>query len=305
MSIKLRSDLLLLLTAAIWGLAFVAQRVGMQDTGPLAFNASRFLLGALVLVPVVRARARTGGPGGGPPAPWRLDLRRGLVLGLVLLGGATLQQMGVVYTTAGKAGFITGLYVVLVPVLGLAVGQRTGGRTWLGGLLAVAGLYLLSVTGTLHMARGDLLVFIGAFFWAVHVLFIARWAPRTEPVRLAMLQFLVCGVVSLVAALILEPESWGGLRGAFWPIVYAGVMSTGVAYTLQVVAQRHAPPAHAAIILSLEAVFAVLGGLVMLGESLSLRGWTGCALMLAGMILSQLAPRRPEKDSRVPPAPAT
>jgi drug/metabolite transporter (DMT)-like permease len=301
MSSKLRSDLLLLLTAAIWGLAFVAQRVGMDHTGPLAFNASRFLLGALVLVPVVRARSRTGGPGGGPPDRWGADLRRGLVLGLVLLGGATLQQVGVVYTTAGKAGFITGLYVVLVPVLGLVVGQRTSGRTWLGGLLAVVGLYLLTVTGTLHMARGDLLVLIGAVFWAAHVLLIGRWAPRTEPVRLAMLQFATCGVASLLAALVLEPDSWPGLRGALWPILYAGLLSTGVAYTLQVVAQRSAPPAHAAIILSHEAVFAVLGGLVLLGETLSPRGWIGCALMLTGMILSQLAPQR----KPVPQAPAT
>jgi len=308
MSDKLRSDLLLLLAAAIWGLAFVAQRLGMEHTGPLAFNASRFLLGALVLLPVMRARARTGGPGGGPPAPWRQDLRRGLVLGLVLFGGATLQQVGVVYTTAGKAGFITGLYVVLVPVLGLAVGQRTGPRTWAGGLLAVVGLYLLSVTGRLHMEQGDLYVLGGAFFWATHVLFIARWAPRTEPVRLAALQFAVCGVISLLAALVLEPDSWQGLHGALGPILYAGLLSTGVAYTLQVVAQRHAPPAHAAIILSLEAVFAVLGGLALLGESLPLRGWVGCALMLAGMILSQLAPARrtsPRQTSGAPQTPAT
>jgi drug/metabolite transporter (DMT)-like permease len=289
---KLRSDLLLLLAAAIWGLAFVAQRLGMEHVEPFTFNAARFALGAAALVPVVRARSRTGGPGGGPPAPWRLDLRRGAVLGLVLFGGATLQQFGVVYTTAGKAGFITGLYVVLVPFLGLFVGQRTHGRTWVGALLAVAGLYFLSITGRLHMQKGDVLVLLGAFFWATHVLLIGRWAPRTEPVRLAALQFAVCSLVSLPLALGLEDPTVSGLRGALGPILYAGLLSTGVAYTLQVVAQRQAPPAHAAIILSLEAVFAVLGGMMMLGESLAARGIAGCVLMLAGMILSQIEPRR-------------
>ena len=291
MTPKLRSDLLLLLAAAIWGLAFVAQRLGMEHVEPFAFNAARFALGALALIPVVRARSRTGGPGGGPPAPWRRDLRRGAVLGGVLFGGATLQQFGVVETTAGKAGFITGLYVVLVPFLGLCVGQSTHGRTWVGAVLAVVGLYLLSITGTLHMQQGDVLVLLGAFFWAVHVLLIGRWAPRTEPVRLAALQFAVCSLLSLPLALGLEEPTWQGLRGALGPILYAGLLSTGVAYTLQVVAQRQAPPAHAAIILSLEAVFAVLGGMVMLDESLGARGIAGCVLMLTGMIVSQLEPR--------------
>jgi drug/metabolite transporter (DMT)-like permease len=297
MTPKLRAELLLLLAAAIWGLAFVAQRLGMEHTGPLAFNGTRFALGAAVLVPLVRARGRRPAGQGAPPAPWPQDLRRGLILGLVLFGGATLQQFGVVFTTAGKAGFITGLYVVLVPILGLAVGQRTGRGTWLGAALAVAGLYFLTMTGSLAMAKGDLLVLLGAFFWSTHVLLIARYAPQTDPVRLACLQFAVCAVLSLLAAAVFEDRaSWAGLAGAIGPILYAGLLSTGVAYTLQVVAQRQAPPAHAAIILSLEAVFAVIGGLVVLGESLAPRGLLGCALMLAGMILSQVqlpARRRP------------
>ncbi len=292
MTPKLRSDLLLLLAAAIWGFAFVAQRLGMEHTGPFTFNSARFALGALVLIPLVRARSRTGGPDGGPPSPWRVDLKRGLVLGLVLFGGATLQQFGVVYTTAGKAGFITGLYVVLVPFLGLFVGQHTHRRTWVGAILAVVGLYFLTITGGLHMAKGDFLVFVGAFFWATHVVLIGKWAPHTEPVRLAALQFGVCSVLSLIMAFVFEDPAWSGIQGALWPILYAGFLSTGVAYTLQVVAQRHAPPAHAAIILSLEAVFAVAGGMVMLGESLATRGIAGCVLMLVGMILSQIEPRR-------------
>jgi len=296
MSNKLRSDLLLLLAAAIWGFAFVAQRLGMEHLGPFTFNAVRFIMGAVVLVPVVRWRARRE-----TPAPWRTDLRRGVILGLVLFGGASLQQWGVVYTTAGKAGFITGLYVVLVPFLGLMVGQRTHGRTWAGALLAVIGLYFLTITGKFAMSRGDTLVLLGSFFWSTHVLLIGRWACHTEPVRLAALQFLVCGVVSAVIGLPLEQPTGSAILAAAGPILYAGLASTGIAYTLQVVAQRHAPPAHAAIILSLEAVFAVLGGLVVLGEVLPLRGLAGCGLMLVGMIISQIEPRRRPAQNVVNP----
>jgi drug/metabolite transporter (DMT)-like permease len=287
MNDKLRSDLLLLLAAAIWGFAFVAQRMGMEHLGPLSFNAIRFVMGAAALAPVVWWRGRNGGA-----APWRVDLRRGLILGLVLFGGATLQQWGVVYTTAGKAGFITGLYVVLVPFLGLFVGQRTRARTWMGAVLAVAGLYLLTITGRFVMGLGDTLVLMGAVFWSVHVLLIGRWARHTEPVRLAALQFLVCGIISGAVGLPMEQPTMAAIADAAGPLLYAGLASTGIAYTLQVVAQRHAPPAHAAIILSLEAVFAVVGGMLLLGEILPTRGLVGCALMLAGMILSQLEPRR-------------
>ncbi len=281
---RLRADLLLSLAAAIWGFAFVAQRLGMDFVGPLTFNAARFAIGAVVLVPLARARAKAA-------APWRDDLPRGLALGAVLFGGANLQQWGLVTTTAGNAGFITGLYVILVPILGLAVGERTRTATWLGAVLAVVGLFLLAVTDRFTIATGDLLVLAGAIFWAVHVLLIARFSPRTEPVRLAALQFAVCAVLSLAGALVFEDVAWAGLRGATGPILYAGLLSTGIAYTLQVVAQQKAPPAHAAIILSLEAVFALLGGIVLLGESLGARGLAGCAVMLAGMILSQVGRR--------------
>jgi drug/metabolite transporter (DMT)-like permease len=278
---RLRADLLLLLAAAIWGFAFVAQRLGMEFVGPLTFNATRFAIGAVVLVPLARARAAAA-------APWRDDLPRGVALGAVLFCGAYLQQRGLVTTTAGNAGFITGLYVILVPILGLALGQRARAATWFGAVLAVVGLYLLAVHDRFTVAAGDLLVLVGAFFWAVHVVLIGRFSPRTEPVRLAALQFAVCAVLSFGGALGFEEVAWAGIRGAAGPILYAGLLSTGIAYTLQVVAQRKAPPAHAAIILSLEAVFALLGGVVVLGESLGARGLAGCAVMLAGMIVSQL-----------------
>ena len=276
----LKYDGLLLLTAGIWGFAFVAQRAGMEHVGPFVFNGIRFGLGSLTLLPLIwiRRRAARGVP---------RAAAAGLLAGLVLFGGASLQQMGIVHTTAGKSGFITGLYVVLVPLLGLFLKQRAGWGRWAGALLAAAGLYFLSVTEHFTVARGDLLVLLSAFFWAAHVLVIARLAPRHDVVRLACLQYAVCSALSLVVGAF--AESFGGVAigRAIGPILYGGIMSVGVAYTLQVVAQKKAHPAHAAILLSLEGVFAVLGGGLILGETLSPRGFLGCGLMLAAMLTSQ------------------
>jgi len=284
-----KSDGLLLLTALIWGFAFVAQRVGMAHVGPFTFNGLRFALGCAVLLPwVMRARPASREKGGGGGAGWTSVFGGGALAGSVLFAGASLQQVGLVYTTAGNAGFITGLYVVIVPLLGLLFGQRTHFGTWAGALLAAVGLYLLSVTAGFAVAFGDLLEVAGAVCWAGHVLLIGRLSPRTEATRLAFAQFAVCAALSLVVAVFVEPIAFTGVWQAAVPILYGGALSVGVAYTLQVVAQRHAHPAHAAILLSLESVFAALGGWLFLGESLSPRGLLGCALMLAGMLLSQL-----------------
>jgi drug/metabolite transporter (DMT)-like permease len=283
---EVKSDGLLLLTAFIWGFAFVAQRMGMDHIGPFMFNGIRFFLGALVLVPVF-LRSRAGGacrrsPGGGG------GFWGGAITGGVLFLGASLQQVGLVYTTAGNAGFITGLYVVIVPILGLALGARTNAGTWLGAILAAVGLYLLSVSEALTIAYGDLLVLVGAFFWAIHVHLVGRFAGRMEASRLALSQYLACACLSLVVGLLVETTTLDGLYAASLPIFYGGALSVGVAYTLQIVGQRHAHPAHAAILLSLEAVFAALGGWLVLGEVMSARSLLGCALMLGGMLLSQL-----------------
>lgn len=283
----LNAELLLLLAALIWGFAFVAQRIGMEHVGPFTFNGVRFALGALSLLPLLLSNRRSTTPvhSGG----WRPVLTGGLLAGLLLFAGASLQQVGIVYTTAGKAGFITGLYVVIVPLLGLLWGQRTPWTTWAGAILAVVGLYLLTVTDSLALAEGDGLVLIGALFWAGHVLVIGWLAGRRiEPVSLACLQFVVCAALSLAVAVTTEPITLKGLEGAALPILYGGLLSVGVAYTLQVVAQRAAPPAHAAIILSLETVFAAFGGWLLLHETLSGRGLVGCVAMFAGMLLSQL-----------------
>jgi len=286
----LKSDALLMLTATIWGFAFVAQRVGMEYVGPFTFNGVRFALGSLSLVPLMLLKRKNPSAIAAllPPADRQTVAWGGALAGLVLFMGASLQQSGLVHTTAGNAGFITGLYVVIVPLLGLFWRQRPDLGTWIGALLAAAGLYLLSVTAAFEIAFGDLLVLVGAFFWAAHVLIIGWLSPRIESIQLACIQFAVCSLLSLITAAALETMTLQGLMGAALPILYGGLLSVGVAYTLQVVAQRDARPAHAAIILSLESVFAALGGWLLLGELLSARALVGCSLMMAGMLLSQL-----------------
>ncbi|HHH38855.1 MAG TPA: DMT family transporter [Sedimenticola sp.] len=276
------SDLLLLLAALIWGTAFVAQRAGMEVMGPLFFNGVRFGLGALVVLPLVLRQRPLPIPGAR-----RGLLGAGLALGSVLFAGATLQQVGLVETTAGKAGFITGLYVVIVPLLGMAFGRRPRAGVAVGAALAAWGLYLLSVTGSWQIEPGDGVVLIAAFFWAWHVLLVGRYAGRYPGIPLAMIQFLVCSTFSLAGALLFERPRWTMLAEGWVALVWAGAFSVGVAYTLQVIAQRKALPSHAAVILSLEAVFAALAGWVFLDERLGPRALIGCGLMLAGMLAAQ------------------
>ena len=288
MKLTYRADLLLLLAALIWGLAFVAQRAGMSHVGPYTFNAVRFTLGALVLVPFLTARRR---------GAFLSALPGGAQAGLALFLGASLQQWGLVTTSAGKGGFITGLYVVVVPVLGAMEGRRTGWGTWLGAVMAAGGLALLSLNRHMRFSHGDLLVLAGALIWAMHVLIIGRLMERFDALLIAFQQFALVALLSLGAALLMERGEHQGLLEAALPLVYAGVLSTGVAFTLQVLAQRQAPPSHAAVLLSLESVFAALGGWLLLGERLGGRGLAGCGLMLAGMLSTQLLgrPRRARK----------
>ena len=285
----MKADLLLLLTAAIWGFAFVAQRVGMTHMGPFTFNAVRFLLGGSVLLGVTCLfKKQLGLRGEDKIFKSRTFLLGSVFTGLVLFGGASLQQMGLVGTTAGKAGFITGLYVVLVPIMGLLIGRKTSWLNWAGAVLAVIGLYLLSVREGFSISQYDLVVLLGAMLWAVHVHLIAYFSPKVGALRLAIFQFLVCGILSLGAAVLFERPTLEGLQDGWLPLLYGSFLSVGVAYTLQVVAQGKRAPSHAAIIMSLESMFAALGGWLILGESLGGRGLLGAGLMLAGMLVSQL-----------------
>ncbi len=287
----LKTDLLMLIAAAIWGFAFVAQREGMETMGPFLFSGVRFLIGVVALSPVVWFLSKKPQQTHKAEVSAKKLIFAGTVAGLLLFGGISCQQVGLQYTTAGKAGFITGLYIFFVPLIGLFLGQRTGSGTWLGATIALFGLYLLSIQEDFSIAEGDLLQLICAVFFAAHVLVIGYLAKRMDTLKLALVQYLVCGVISLLIAIAIEKISWNMIVATAIPLLYAGIMSTGIAYTLQVVAQQHAHSSHAAIILSLEGAFAVLGGWLLLDEHLPARGLLGCALMLTGMFLSQLFPK--------------
>ena len=280
---SIRSDGILLLTAIIWGFAFTAQRAGMEHIGPFFYSGVRFLLGLLVLLPFWRRNMRNTVQKKFSPYVFP-----GLLAGVFLTLGVLFQQVGIVYTTAGKAGFITGLYVVLVPVFAIWMGRRTHLGGWIGALMAVIGLYLLSISGSFSMSRGDVYVLVSAVFWAIHVLVLAKFARDVPFIPLAVMQYAVCALVSFVIAGVTEPVSVSQLKDAIIPIIYGGAVSVGIAYTLQIVGQKEAHPTHAAIILSLEGVFAAVGGFLVLGERLSGREAIGCALMFAGMMVSQL-----------------
>jgi drug/metabolite transporter (DMT)-like permease len=292
----LRSEALLLLTAVIWGFAFVAQRIGMDFIGPFTYNGIRFALGSLVLVPIIVYRHNVNGRSESETVPNKtlFHWKAGMIAGIVLFCGASLQQVGIVHTTAGKAGFITGLYVIIVPVIGIFRRQRAGKALWAGALLALTGMYFLSITGGFHLAPGDFLVFLSAFFWAVHVQVIHHYSGRADVLKLAAIQFGVCSVASMIFAITKETIALNTIIQAAVPVLYGGILSVGIAYTLQVLAQQKAHPSHAAIILSLETVFAAIGGWLILGETLSFRSLAGCTLMLTGMLITQLS--RPTKQ---------
>ncbi len=304
----LRAEATLLLASAIWGFAFVAQRVGMESMGPFFFNGLRFGLGALALLPLVFF-PKKGAPKAHPPQlngrphPRNQNLVSAIALGLLLFGGASLQQIGLVSTTAGKAGFITGLYVLLVPILGLLGKAFPPKRTWIGAGLATLGLYLLSVRKTFTLARGDAFVLAGAFLWAFHVLLVDRISrgPKSQRegpednrvLRLAITQFLVCSFLSLLVAWKTESIAWANIQQASIPLLYGSLGSVSIAYTLQLLAQRSVPAAPAAIILSMETVFAATGGWLLLGERMDERSLLGCTLMLVGILFGRLG--RPGK----------
>jgi drug/metabolite transporter (DMT)-like permease len=256
--------------------------------------AIRFLMGAAILAPVIIVRRVRKV---NMPSPGALLWSGGLFAGLAMLLAAYLQQRGIESTTASSAGFITGLYVLFVPLIGLMLGQRVGWSAWLGVTLATVGLYLLSVSAELHMSRGDLLVLGCAVIWAIHVLIIGRYAPRCDPIELAAVQFLVTGVVAAIFMMSRGLPEWSHVSSAWMSLTYLGALAVGVAFTLQVVGQRTAPPTHAAILLSMESPFAAIAGALLIAERLSGREYLGCALMLAGILVSQLLGRNAAKKN--------
>ncbi|MBP1559339.1 MAG: DMT family transporter [Oscillospiraceae bacterium] len=292
MNSRLRGNLMLLLTAFIWGTAFVAQSVGADFVGPFTFICVRSILGGLVLLPVIFVLDKAGIT---QKPQTRADkktlLTGGICCGAALAIASVVQQMGVERTTVGKAGFITALYILIVPMIGLFLKKKVGKLVWIGVGLALVGMYLLCITESFTIGFGDLLVLICSFCYSIHIMVIDHFSPKADGVRLSCIQFFTAAVISGIFMLLFETPSLEGLRGAAFPIAYAGIMSSGVAYTLQVVAQKDTDPTVASMLMSLESVFALLAGWVLLNQALSVKEMCGALLVFCAIILAQL----PEK----------
>lgn len=293
---KTKNTFLLLLTAFIWGVAFVAQSVGMDYVGPLTFNASRFIIGAIFLIPCIafldklKEKENQAACKNIPAAPQnkKVLITGGICCGIAIAAASTLQQYGIAYTTVGKAGFITALYIVIVPILGIFLKRKPRLIIWFSVLLALVGLYFLCMTDSLSFSKGDTLVLLCAFVFSLHIMIIDHFSPMVDGVRMSCIQFAVAGVLCGIPALIFEHPTFSSLIAAWAPILYAGILSCGVAYTLQIVAQKNYDPTVASLLLSLESVFSVLAGWVILHQALSPREIFGCVLVFIAIILVQL-----------------
>ena len=297
---QIRNALLLLLTATIWGVAFVAQRVGMDYVGPFTFTSVRSLVGAVSLLPVIalmNKRRAAQAQSDAPVAPQtkaqtRTLLLGGVLCGIILCAGTSLQQIALQQASVGKAGFITALYIVIVPVIGHFMGKRSGGLTWVGVLVALVGLYFLCMKEALSVESVDVLLFVGALIFALHILVIDYFTHRVDGLKMSCIQLFVCSLISAVPMFALEKPEMGAIFSAWLPILYAGALSSGAGYTLQIIAQRGMNPTVASLILSLESVMSVLAGWILLGQHLSARELLGCALMFAAILLAQLPVER-------------
>ncbi len=284
MSKEVKSTIYLIITAVIWGFAFVAQRVGTQFVECFTYNGIRYALGAVSLLPVILVFEREKLT----KSSIKKTLIASIITGSILFTAASLQQVGIeIGQSAGKAGFITSLYIVLVPIFRLFTGKKSGLTTWMGVILSSVGLYLLCVSGVTSVNFGDVVIFVGAFFWAAHILVIDKFVEDISPLKYSMGQFLTCAILSLVCAFIFESPKIDAINSAIIPILYGGLMSVGVAYTLQVVGQRGVSPEFASIICSTEAVFSAIGGAIILGETMTVRGYVGCVLIFIGILLAQ------------------
>lgn len=289
----MKNNILLVLTALIWGCAFVAQSVGMDFVGPFTFNMARFLIGAIVLLPVIWFMDRQRKTGAEKGAGQKTLIIGGICCGIALAVASTLQQWGILFTTVGKAGFITAMYIVIVPLLGIFIGKKV--RPLIIGCVAIAvvGFYFLCMTESLRLGLGDFLVLLCAIAFSIHILVIDHFSPKVDGVKMSAIQFLTAAIISAVPTLLWEQPVLTEILQAWQPVLYAGVMSCGVAYTLQIIAQKNADPTVASLLLSLESVFSVLAGWVLLGQELSLKELFGCVLIFCAIILAQL----PEKKA--------
>ncbi|MEW4414704.1 DMT family transporter [Clostridium sp. AN503] len=291
---SLRSSAMLALTALIWGVAFVAQSEGMNYVGGFTFNCCRFLVGGFVLIPCIFFLRKVNGTQleelsvADRRSRRRVGLTGGICCGIFICIASSLQQFGIAYTTVGKAGFITALYIVIVPLFGLFLKKKAGMNIWVSVVIAAVGMYLLCITEGFSIGRGDFLVFLCAIGFSLHILVIDYFSPKADGVVISCVQFFTAGIISCVLMMVFEKPSWSAVFSAWAPVLYAGVMSCGVGYTLQVVAQKHVEPTVASLIMSLESVFSVLAGWVLLGQSLSARELLGCVFVFGAIILAQI-----------------
>lgn len=318
MNHKLKYNVLLMLAALIWGSAFVAQSVGMDYLGPFSLNCVRSFMGSLVLLPVIwfmdrqkkekeqdagvkaadaEDRKENQAAEGENARNGKVLLTGGLCCGVILTLSTSLQQIGIQYTTAGKAGFITALYILIVPLLGIVLGKKVGTKTWIGVGLAVLGMYLLCIKEGFSISYGDFMVLLCAVVFSLHILTVDYFSPKVDGIRLSCIQFFVCGCISAFPMVLMEQPHLSQILQAWLPLAYAGVLSSGVAYTLQIITQKHLNPTVASLLMSLESVFAVLTGWLVLKERLSVKELLGCVLVFAAIILAQLPQKQKEKQS--------
>lgn len=294
---NIKGSIFLLLAAIIWGTSFVSQKLGMNYVEPFTFGASRFLLGAVVLLilififDTINKKKRKNDNGVEIEYNKKDLIKGGILCGCALYFGASLQQWGIVYTTIGKAGFITTLYIVLVPIIGLFMKKKVDSYTWLGVILAVIGLYLLTIKEGFSMEIGDAIVLAGTLFWALHIIIVDSYAPKTESLKLSCIQFITAGTLSLISALIFENPTISAIIDCAGPILYTAIMVVGVAYTLQILGQKSTNPTVASLIMSLESVFSAICGAIFLNESMSPKEIAGCILMFIAVILTQINPK--------------
>lgn len=290
---KVRSNSMLMLTALIWGVAFVAQSVGMDYIGPFTFNAARFVMGGVILIPCIFLIRRINGRQketvpGEQASRRKTGIIGGMCCGTALFVASAFQQIGVSHTTVGKAGFITSLYIIVVPILGIFLKKKVASTVWLSVVAATLGMYLLCMgDGSMSIGKGDMYVFVGSICFAFHIMIIDYFSPKADGVFMSCIQFFTAGALALCPTLLVEQPTVSSLLAAWAPVLYAGVMSCGVAYTLQVVAQKDTDPVIASLILSLESVFSVIAGWLLLGQVLSAREMFGCAMVFGAILMAQ------------------
>lgn len=298
----MRSNFMLILTAFIWGVAFVAQSVGMDYVGPFTFNSVRNFVAALVLLPCIKLLDKVN-PSSVPSADDKhshggpMLIAGGIICGICLAVASSFQQIGIAYTTVGKAGFITAMYIVIVPILGIFAKKKVRVIAWISVAIAVAGLYLLCMTESLSLSKGDLLVLICAFCFSLHIMAIDYFSPKVDGIRMSLIQFITCGILCGIPALLTETPDIHSILAAWLPILYAGALSSAVGYTLQIIAQKNTDPVIASLLMSLESAFSLLAGWVILNQRLSPKELCGCALMFIAILLSQLPEKRPDRQN--------